>query len=228
MPAGERFGRLEAQDKDRRPHRPRSRALSRASAIAPRRSSISARSARRPFTLTHSAEEVESIRGAFITPRSMSWVEASPTLGRNLIPADAETGAERGRPDQGKPVAATLQRRSRHHRPAVDDRRPAPHGRRHHARHVRIPVEPGELWMPLEEATLGARRVGGRHRGSRLRCPSRRRDVRAGDDGSQRACRNRSRPRALALTSCASGSGPSLRKSDAANLAAIRHLSSCS
>src|SRR5262245_9584383 len=92
--AGERFGRFEAQGKERnrieidperyRPFRDRATSFEHIGALGAR-----------PFTLTHNAKEVESIGGAFITPRSMTWVEASPSLGRNLIPADAETGAER-------------------------------------------------------------------------------------------------------------------------------------
>src|SRR5687767_2861198 len=42
----------------------------------------------RPFTLTHSRDEVESVSGAVITPRSMRWLDASPLIGRTLIPAD--------------------------------------------------------------------------------------------------------------------------------------------
>src|SRR5688500_2952652 len=48
----------------------------------------------RPFTLTHSRDEVESITGALITPRSMRWRDAVPVMGRALIPADGEPGAE--------------------------------------------------------------------------------------------------------------------------------------
>src|SRR5687767_5421735 len=48
----------------------------------------------RPLTLAHSRDEVESIPGALITPGSMRWLDAAPVLGRTLIPADGERGAE--------------------------------------------------------------------------------------------------------------------------------------
>jgi len=151
--AGERFGRLEAQDKDRgridldpeRYHAFRDRATS--------FEHLGAFGAR-PFTLTHSAKEVESIRGAYITPRSMSWVEASPSLGRNLIPADAETGAE--------PVAVireSLWRRRYGADPGIIGRQLAIGGQPRTVVGVmpdtfEFPSSP-EVWMPLEEATLG-------------------------------------------------------------------------
>ena len=120
---------------------------------------------REPFTLTHSAKEVESIRGAYITPRSMSWLDASPSAG-----PQPHSGRWRNRRRTGRVIRESLWRRrygarSRHHRPAADHRRPAPHRRRHHARHVRIPSSSGELWMPLDEAD--ARRTA--HRRSRRR-----------------------------------------------------------
>ena len=49
----------------------------------------------RSFTVAYGPGEVEAIGGAFITPRSMRWVEASTVAGRTLIPADGEPGAER-------------------------------------------------------------------------------------------------------------------------------------
>ena len=139
---GERFGRLEAQDKDRgridldpeRYHAFRDRATS--------FEHLGAFGAR-PFTLTHNAKEVESIRGAV-------HHAAIDELGRSVTESGPQPHSRRcrnrrraGRCDPGEPVAATLQRRSRHHRPAADNRRPAPHRRRHHARHVRIPLESG-------------------------------------------------------------------------------------
>jgi putative ABC transport system permease protein len=48
----------------------------------------------RPFTLAHGANEVESVRGTFITPRSMRWLDPSPVVGRTFIPADGDRGAE--------------------------------------------------------------------------------------------------------------------------------------
>ena len=48
----------------------------------------------RSFTLLRGANEVESIQGTYLTPRSMAWLEASPIAGRILIAADGEPGAE--------------------------------------------------------------------------------------------------------------------------------------
>src|SRR4051812_40117640 len=48
----------------------------------------------RPFTISHADGEVESVAGAFITPRSMKFLPAAPLVGRTLIPADGEPGAE--------------------------------------------------------------------------------------------------------------------------------------
>ena len=49
----------------------------------------------RPFTIAHRDGDVEPVRGAFITPRSLRLLAASPIAGRILIPADGEPGAER-------------------------------------------------------------------------------------------------------------------------------------
>ena len=49
----------------------------------------------RPFTLAHAANEVESVTGTFITPRSMKYLDVAPVAGRTLIPADGDQGAER-------------------------------------------------------------------------------------------------------------------------------------
>ena len=48
----------------------------------------------RPFTITHQSGVVESVPGAFITPRSIAQLPASPIAGRTLIPADGDSGAE--------------------------------------------------------------------------------------------------------------------------------------
>jgi putative ABC transport system permease protein len=48
----------------------------------------------RPFTIAHPDRQVESVRGAYITPRSMALLPASPIAGRTLIPADGSPGAE--------------------------------------------------------------------------------------------------------------------------------------
>ena len=150
---GERFGRLEAQDKDRgridldpeRYHAFRDRATS--------FEHVGAFGAR-PLTLTHNAREVESIRGAYITPRSMSWVEASPSLGRNLIPADAETGAERV-----VVIRESLWRRRYSADPGIIGRQLTIGGQPRTVVGImpdtfEFPSSP-ELWIPLEEATLG-------------------------------------------------------------------------
>ena len=49
----------------------------------------------RPFTIAHGPGNVETVNGAFITPRSMGLVPGSPIAGRTLIPADGLPGAER-------------------------------------------------------------------------------------------------------------------------------------
>ena len=48
----------------------------------------------RPFTVAHGPADLESVNGVALTPRSMQWLEAAPLLGRILIPADGERGAE--------------------------------------------------------------------------------------------------------------------------------------
>ena len=107
----------------------------------------------RPFTVTHESGELESIRGALVTPRTMAFVEAVPLVGRTLIPADGESGAE----------AVVLIRESLWHRRYAGD--PALIGRAimvgAEARTV-IGVMPdafkfpnnGEMWVPLDELTL--------------------------------------------------------------------------
>jgi predicted permease len=108
----------------------------------------------RPFTLTHSRDEVESVSGAVITPRSMRWLDASPLIGRTLIPSDGEPGAE--------PVV--LIRESLWRRRYSDDAGLV-------GRSLMISGQPrtvvgimpdsfefpssGELWLPLDELTLG-------------------------------------------------------------------------
>jgi putative ABC transport system permease protein len=49
----------------------------------------------RPFTIAHGPGEVESVNGAFITPRSLGLLPGAPIAGRTLIPADGLPGAER-------------------------------------------------------------------------------------------------------------------------------------
>ena len=108
----------------------------------------------RPFTVTHESGEVESITGALITPRSMSWVEAAPVIGRNLIPADGEPGAE--------PVVVirdSLWRRRFSGNAGIVGQSLVVGDRPH----TIVGVLPdtfqfnnsGELWMPFDELTLG-------------------------------------------------------------------------
>jgi predicted permease len=162
--AGARFARIEAQDRERsrleidpeRYHAFRDRAVS--------FEHVGAFGAR-PFTVTHGPGEVESIGGAYLTPRSMTWVEGSPSLGRNLIAADAEPGAE--------PVVVI--RESLWHRrysgdPAIIGRSLSIGGQQRTVVGImpdtfKFPSS-GELWMPLEETTLGG---GGEKLGTPIR-----------------------------------------------------------
>jgi putative ABC transport system permease protein len=48
----------------------------------------------RPFTIAHGDGQIESVRGAFITPRSVALLPGAPIAGRTLIPADGDSGAE--------------------------------------------------------------------------------------------------------------------------------------
>ena len=48
----------------------------------------------RPFTIAHPDGQVESVRGAFITARSMGLLPGAPIAGRTIIPADGDPGAE--------------------------------------------------------------------------------------------------------------------------------------
>ena len=107
----------------------------------------------RPFTVTHENGELESIRGAILTPRSMAHVEAVPMLGRTLIAADGGSGAE----------AVVLIRESLWRRRYAAD--PALVGRQ-----IMVGAEPrtvigvmpdsfefpnrGEIWVPTDELTL--------------------------------------------------------------------------
>jgi putative ABC transport system permease protein len=108
----------------------------------------------RPFTVTHSREEVESIPGTLITPRSMRWLDAAPVMGRTLIPADGEPGAE----------AVVVIRESLWRRRYGGDAglvgRPLTIGGRQRTVVGIMPdsfefPNSGELWLPLDELTLG-------------------------------------------------------------------------
>jgi predicted permease len=108
----------------------------------------------RPFTVTNDSGEFESIAGALITPRSMPWVEAAPVMGRTLIPADGQPGAERV-----VVVRESLWRRRFGGDPGILGRSLVIGNQTH----TIVGVMPdtfqfhnsGELWMPLDEATLG-------------------------------------------------------------------------
>lgn len=108
----------------------------------------------RPFTVTYGNGEVESIGGALITPRSMRFLPASPLLGRTLIPADGEAGAER----------VLVMRESLWQRRYSAD--PSIVGRAINVGGVMRTVvgimpdtfefpSSGELWLPLDDLTLG-------------------------------------------------------------------------
>ena len=108
----------------------------------------------RPFTVSHSAEEVESIQGAVITPRSMRWVDAAPVIGRTLIPADGESGAE-----AVVVIRESLWRRRYSGDPNLIGRTITIGG----LPRTVVGIMPdtfefpdsGELWLPLDEQTLG-------------------------------------------------------------------------
>ena len=110
--------------------------------------------AARPYTVTHAPGEVESIRGAAITPRSMPWLDAAPIAGRTLIPADAQRGAERV-----VLIRESLWRRRYQGDPNLIGRSIVIGG---HPRTV-VGIMPdsfefpasGELWLPLDDLTLG-------------------------------------------------------------------------
>lgn len=109
----------------------------------------------RPFNVTHGPGDVESVRGASITPRSMPWLDAVPLAGRTLIPADGEQGAERV-----LLIRESFWRRRYAADPGMIGRRLTIGGQ---LRTV-VGVMPdtfefpgsGELWLPLDEATLGS------------------------------------------------------------------------
>ena len=113
--------------------------------------------AARPFTVTHAPNEVESIRGTQLTPGSMRWLDAVPLVGRAFVAEDGAPGA----------AAVVLIRESLWRRRYSGD--PGLVGRTidvgGEARTV-VGVMPdsflfpasGELWVPLEEASLRSSR----------------------------------------------------------------------
>ena len=119
----------------------------------------------RTFTLAIGKGEVESIAGSQITPRSMSWLDAAPTLGRALIAADGDSGAE-----AVVLIRGSLWRRRYAADPAIVGKPITIGGEPRTVVGVmpdtfEFPNSP-ELWLPLDEATLdgknGAIAQGGR------------------------------------------------------------------
>ena len=108
----------------------------------------------RPFTLQHGPEDVESVGGALLTPSAMAWLDAAPVVGRTLIPADGEPGAER----------VVVIRDSLWKRRYAGDRafigKAITIGGQPHTVVGVMPdtfefPNSGEIWLPLDERTLG-------------------------------------------------------------------------
>ncbi|HUQ88462.1 MAG TPA: ABC transporter permease [Vicinamibacterales bacterium] len=107
----------------------------------------------RSFTLFRGPDEVESIQGTYITPRSMAWLEASPLAGRMLIAADGEPGAERV-----IVIHESMWRNRYGSDPAMIGRQLIVGGQPRTVvgimpQSFRFPSS-GELWAPLDELTL--------------------------------------------------------------------------
>src|SRR4051812_47986563 len=107
----------------------------------------------RPFSISLPDGAIESVPGAFITPRSMALLPGSPEIGRALIPADGEPGAE----------AVVLLRDSlwarRYGRdPNITSKQIVIGGRRRTVVGVMPDTfhfpDKGELWLPLDDLTL--------------------------------------------------------------------------
>jgi putative ABC transport system permease protein len=108
----------------------------------------------RPFSVVLESGEVETVRGALITPRTMPFIEASPILGRTLIPADGASGAERvalirdsywKRRYAGDPNIVGRQIDVGGYQRAIVGVMPDT---------FEFPTS-GELWLPLDDLTLG-------------------------------------------------------------------------
>ena len=151
---GERFARLNIYDRD---GGRMDLDLSRYHAFAERASSFEHLGAvgSRPFTIAHPDGQVEPVRGAFITPRSMRLLPASPIVGRALIPSDGDPGAE--------PVVLirdSLWQRRYGADPGIIGRAITVGGRARTVAGV-LPdtfefPNAGEIWLPLDELTLGS------------------------------------------------------------------------
>jgi predicted permease len=108
----------------------------------------------RPFTIALADGEVESVLGTEITPRAMGWLDASPVFGRNLIPADGESGA-----DPVVVIRHSYWQRRFAGSADVIGRQLIVNG----SPRTIVGVMPdtfkfsnaGELWLPLDERTLG-------------------------------------------------------------------------
>jgi putative ABC transport system permease protein len=108
----------------------------------------------RPFSVEHESGEVEAVSGAYITPRSIGLAPGSPMIGRTLIPADAEPGAERV-----VLIRDSFWERRYNRDPNLVGRQIDVGG---HMRTV-VGVMPddfefpagGEIWLPLDDLTLG-------------------------------------------------------------------------
>jgi predicted permease len=107
----------------------------------------------RPFNVSLADGEIESMLGTMVTPSAMGWLDAAPVIGRTLIPADGEAGAE--------PVVVirdSYWRRRFAGDPSVVGRQLVVSG----SPRTIVGVMPdsfefnnsGELWLPLDELTL--------------------------------------------------------------------------
>jgi predicted permease len=151
--AGERFIRVFVMDRDSR-NAPSVELYQALRDRATTTVELIAAAGGRPFTISLADGEVESVLGTEITPRAMRWLDAAPVFGRNLIPADGEAGAD----------AVVVIRHSYWQRrfagsADVIGRQLMVNG----SPRTIVGVMPdtfefnnsGELWMPLDELTLG-------------------------------------------------------------------------
>lgn len=107
----------------------------------------------RPFTVAYRDGEIESIGGTQLTPGSMRWLDAVPVAGRAFVAEDGAPGAE--------PVVVireSLWRRRYSADPALIGSAITVGGEPHTVVGIMpdsllFPAS-GELWMPIEEATL--------------------------------------------------------------------------
>jgi putative ABC transport system permease protein len=161
----------------------------------------------RPFTISLPDGSVEAIAGAFITPRSMTLLPGAPVIGRTLIPADGERGAE----------AVVLLRESLWERrygrdPNITSKQIVIGGRPRTVVGVMPDTfqfpDKGELWLPLDELTLagtietptpglrvfGVVKAGTSFESASLELNELSRDVSRTVEGAQRDVRVQARP----------------------------------